>query len=305
MTGTEILRTPDERFSGLPDYPFPPNYVDVDGMRMHYVDEGPSDAPVILLVHGEPTWSYLYRHMIPVLAGGGYRCVAPDLIGFGRSDKPTDRSAYTYAGHVAWLRGFVEALDLREVTLFGQDWGGLIGLRLVAETDRFRRVVAANTALPVLEGIELPDFEPDPDAAVDFSAFFPWLAYSQSAVELDIGGIVQAGTHTELGPEVLAAYEAPFPDESYKAGAREFPVLVPSDPAGNAAAWEVLERWDRPFLTIWADADPVVTMDLGAEMVERIPGAAGQPHSTVDDALHFLQEDQGPEIARRMLDWLP
>ncbi len=302
--GIEFLRTPDDRFADLPGYPFPANHVSVDGLRMHFVDEGPSDGPVILLLHGEPSWSYLYRHMIPVLTAAGFHCIAPDLIGFGKSDKPVERSAYTYDGHVAWLRSFVEALDLREITLFCQDWGGLLGLRLVAETDRFARVVAANTALPVLRGVEFPPFAPDPDASVDFSGFLEWVAYSQSAVELDVGGVLQAGTATELPAEVVAAYDAPFPDESYRAGARQFPLLVPTAPDANEAAWSVLEEFDGPLLTIWATADPVVPHDLAGELVERIPGAAGQPHSTVDDALHFLQEDQGTEIARRMVDWL-
>ncbi len=303
-SGIEYLRTPDERFVGLPGYSFPTNYVDVDGLRMHFVDEGPSDGPVVLLLHGEPSWSYLYRHMIPVLTAAGFHCIAPDLIGFGRSDKPVERSTYTYDGHVAWMRSFIEALDLREITLFCQDWGGLIGLRLVAETDRFSRVVAANTALPVLRGVEFPPFEPDPDASVDFSGFLEWVAYSQAAVELDVGAVIQAGTATELSPEIVAAYDAPFPDESYCAGAREFPLLVPTAPDANEAAWGVLEEFDGPFLTIWAPGDPVIDVAMGEEMCARIPGAVGQPHSTVESASHFLQEDQGAEIARRIVDWL-
>lgn len=311
MTGTQttpagiaFVRTPEERFVGLPGYSFPANFRTVDGLRMHFVDEGPSDGPVLLLLHGEPSWSYLYRHMIPVLATAGFRCIAPDLIGFGKSDKPVDRSTYTYDGHVAWMRAFVEALDLQEVTLFCQDWGGLIGLRLAAETDRFARVVAANTALPVLRGVEFPAFEPDPDAAVDFSGFFEWVAYSQSAVDLDVGAVIQAGTATDLSPEVVAAYDAPFPDETYKAGAREFPLLVPTAPDANEAAWSVLETFDGPFLTIWAPSDPVIPEPMSADFKTRIPGAAGQPHSTVEPASHFLQEDQGAEIARRIIDWL-
>mgnify|MGYP000430430990 CR=1 FL=1 len=303
-SGIEYLRTPEDRFVGLPGYPFPANFRTVDGLRMHFVDEGPSDGPVILLLHGEPSWSYLYRHMIPVLAGAGFRCIAPDLIGFGKSDKPVERSAYTYDGHVGWMREFVEALDLQEITLFCQDWGGLIGLRLVAETDRFARVVAANTALPVLRGVEFPAFERDPEATVDFSGFFEWVAYSQSAVDLDVGGVIQTGTATELSPEVVAAYDAPFPDESYRAGAREFPLLVPSAPDANEAAWSVLESFDGPFLTIWAPGDPVIPEPMSEDFKTRIPGAAGQPHSTVEPASHFLQEDQGAEIARRIVDWM-
>ncbi len=302
--GIEFVRTPDNRFALLPGYAYDPNYVEVDGLRVHHVDEGPADGPVMLLMHGEPSWSYLYRHMIPVLADAGFRCIAPDLIGFGRSDKPIERSAYTYDGHVAWMTEFLGALDLRDVTLFGQDWGGLIGLRLVAETDRFARVVAANTALPVLRGIEFPAFEPNPEATVDFSGFLEWVAYSQSAVDLDIAGVIQAGTATDLAPDVLAAYAAPFPDEQSKAGARQFPLLVPTSPDANEAAWAVLAQWDRPFLTIWADDDPVVEHRLAEEMIERIPGAKDQPHSTISPALHFLQEDQGAEIARRIVQWI-
>ncbi len=303
-SGIEFVRTPDDRFSDLPGFTFPPNYVDVDGLRMHFVDEGPSDGPVVLLLHGEPSWSYLYRHMIPVLAAAGFRCIAPDLIGFGRSDKPIERGAYTYDGHVGWMSGFLDAVNLREITLFCQDWGGLIGLRLVAETDRFARVVAANTALPVLRGVEFPPFEPDPEASVDFTGFLEWVVYSQSAVDLDVGAVIQAGTATALAADVVAAYDAPFPDERFKAGAREFPLLVPTAPDANEAAWTVLEQWDAPFLTIWAPGDPVIGVEMADEMQRRIPGASGQPHSTVDDASHFLQEDQGAEIARRLVDWL-
>ncbi len=303
-SGIRYVRTPDERFVGLPGYPFPVNHVEVDGLRMHFVDEGPSDGAVILLLHGEPSWSYLYRHMIPVLADAGFRCIAPDLIGFGKSDKPVDRAAHTYDGHVAWMRQFIEALDLREVTLFCQDWGGLIGLRLVAETDRFARVVAANTALPVLRGIEFPTFEPDPDAVVDFSGFLEWVGYTQSAVHFDVGGVIQEGTATDLPAEVVAAYDAPFPDDSYCAGVREFPLLVPTSPDANEAAWVALEEFDGPFLTIWAPGDPVIPEPMSKDFKTRIPGAAGQPHSTVAPASHFLQEDQGAEIARRVVDWL-
>jgi haloalkane dehalogenase len=233
----EVLRTPDERFRDLPGYAFEPRYVGVDGLRMHYVDEGPRDAPPVLMLHGEPSWSYLYRKMIQVITAAGLRAVAPDLVGFGRSDKPAEVSAYSYAGHVAWMRGFVEALGLREITLVCQDWGSLIGLRVAAESPaRFARIVAANAALPVGEG----------GAPFVFRA---WQAFARWTPRLPVGRIVQAGSHLPLSREVRAAYEAPFPKERHKAGARAFPPLVPTKPsdparAANLAAWEVLERWE-------------------------------------------------------------
>jgi haloalkane dehalogenase len=288
-----ILRTPDERFSNLPGYPFEPHHVDVLGLRMHHVDEG-TGAPVLLL-HGEPSWSYLYRKMIPPLAAAGFRAVAPDLIGFGRSDKPAAREDYTYQRHMDWLTAFVVALDLRDVTLVCQDWGGLLGLRLAAEhPERFARIVAANTSLPT------GDHKP-PDA------FFAWQQFSQTVAELPVGNIVKSGCHVAPPPEVIAAYDAPFPDERYKAGARQFPLLVPTRPddpaaAANRAAWQVLQRWDKPFLTAFSDHDPITR---GAEraLQRLIPGAAGRVHPTVAGAGHFLQEDRGEELARIVIDF--
>ena len=296
-----VLRTPDERFADLPGYPFQPNYVPVpdgDGgsLRVHYVDEGERDAPAVLLLHGEPSWSYLYRRMIPVLTGAGLRAVAPDLVGFGRSDKPAARTDYTYQRHVDWMWSVFEILDLTGVTLVAQDWGGLIGLRLVAEhPDRFARVVAANTFLPT------GDTEPG-------AAFRAWQTYSQETPEFNVGRIVNGGCVSDLPPEVVAAYDAPFPDESYKEGARQFPVLVPTtpdDPASDAnrKAWEVLGTWDKPFLTAFSDSDPITH---GAERVLQatIPGAAGQPHTTIAGGGHFLQEDKGEELARVVVDFV-
>jgi haloalkane dehalogenase len=286
-----ILRTPDERFRDLPGYAFAPHYVDVEpGLRMHYVDEGPRDGAIVLMLHGEPSWSYLYRKVIPVVVAAGHRAIAPDLIGFGRSDKPSERSAYTYQTHVDWVGAFMEALDLRGVTLLCQDWGGLIGLRLVGEkTERFARVVAANTFLPT--GDRAPA-----------EAFLAWQKFSQTVPELPAGGIVKGGCRRPLAEGVRAAYDAPFPDESYKAGARMFPMLVPTspdDPAvpANRAAWEVLERFDRPFLTAFADSDPITA---GGDRVlqKRIPGCAGQAHCTIANAGHFLQEDAGEELGQ-------
>ena len=297
----KTLRTPDGRFSKLPGYDFAPHYVEVadgDGgkLRVHYVDEGPPDADPVLMLHGEPSWSYLYRKMIPVFADAGLRAVAPDLPGFGRSDKPASRSDYTYQRHVDWMAATIEALDLRRITLVCQDWGGLIGLRLVAEhPDRFSRVVAANTMLPTGDE-KLPD------------AFFQWRDFSQNVPELPIGMIVNGGCTSDLAADVVAAYEAPFPDESYKEGARAFPPLVPAsadDPAApaNRKAWQVLESWDKPFLTAFSDSDPI-TAGGDRYLQSRIPGTKGQPHSTIRGAGHFLQEDKGEDLARVCVDFI-
>jgi len=271
--------------------------VTVQELRIHYLDEGPGKGPIVLLLHGEPTWSFLYRHVIPPLVTAGCRVVAPDLVGFGRSDKLTRVEDYSYALHVAVVGGFVAALDLLDVTLFGQDWGGLIGLRVLAERpDRFARVVVANTALP-------DGSEPMPPA------FSEWQRYSQSVAELRIGRIVQSGTLRRLSEAVVAAYDAPFPEEAAKAGARAFPALVPTtpdDPAApaNRAAWAVLEQWTRPFLTAFADRDPI---SAGGERAfqRRIPGARDRSHVVVRDAGHFVQEDQPEAVAKAILSLLP
>ena len=284
------LRTPDARFANLAGYPFAPHYVEVDGLRMHYVDEGPRDGQIVLLLHGEPSWSYLYRKMIPVFTAAGHRAIAPDLVGFGRSDKPTRREDYTYQRHVDWMTGFLTALDLRGVTLVAQDWGGLIGLRLVAEQgDRFARVVAANTSLPT----------GDQNMG---EAFARWRHFALNTPRFHVGGIVKGGCVSELPAEVIAAYDAPFPDDRYLAGARQFPALVPTrpdDPAAepNRRAWQALRRWTKPFLCAFSDADPITH---GADVFLRraIPGAQGQPHTTITGAGHFLQEDKGEELAQ-------
>jgi haloalkane dehalogenase len=284
-----LLRTPDASFASLPDWPYTPRYVEVAGVRIHYVDEGPRDAAPVLLLHGEPSWAFLYRKMIPVLVKDGHRVVAPDLVGFGRSDKPDRREDYTYERHVGWMRDAIAQLDLRSITLFCQDWGGLIGLRLVAEdTGRFARVVASNTGLPTGDQ-HVPD------------AFRAWQAFSQNVPELPVGRILQSGCTRGLPPEAVAAYEAPFPEERYKAGARQFPMLVPTrpdDPASeaNRRAWEALGRFDRPFLTAFGDSD-AITRGADAVFQKLVPGAAGQPHVTVERAGHFIQEDAGPELA--------
>ena len=297
----DLLRTPDERFEGLPGFPFAPHFVEVpsgDGdqtLRIHYLDEGPTNGPVVLLLHGEPTWSYLYRHMIPVLIDAGLRCIAPDLVGFGRSDKPAHREDITYAGMVEWLRAALfDELDLHDLTFVGQDWGALIGLRLVAEhPDRFSRVVLANGGLPT------------GDQNVG-DAFRSWLDFSQNAEEFPIGGIVSGGCTTDLTAEVVTAYDAPFPDDTYKEAARQMPSLVPIDPdsaasADNRAAWEVLRTWDKPFLCAFSDADPM-TRGADRPFLKLVPGTQGQPHTTVEGAGHFIQEDAGPELAHIVID---
>ena len=287
-----ILRTPDSCFDNLPDWDFKPHYTEISDsttgqyLRLAYVDEGPRDGPAVLLMHGEPTWSYLYRHIIPQLVALGYRVVAPDLIGFGRSDKPADRNDYTYERHVAWLSSWLTTMDLSDITLFCQDWGGLLGLRLVAASpESFGRVIAGNTGLPV--------GKPASDG------FMQWLAYSQSTNDLPVGQIVAMGVTRKLSREEVAAYNAPFPDASYKAGACQFPTLVPITPqhasvAENNAAWKVLSNFDKPFVTAFSDNDPV-TQGGERPFQKQIPGAKGQAHVTLKGG-HFLQEDSPDDI---------
>lgn len=285
---TKILRTPDERFENLPDYPFEPHYAEVDGLRIHYVDEGPSDAEPVLMLHGEPSWSFLYRSMIPLCARS-QRVIAPDLPGFGRSDKPTRVSDYSYQSHVDWMRGLVvDRLDLKAITLVCQDWGSLIGLRLAAEhEERFARIVVGNGFLPTGD-------EPFPPA------FKIWRAFARFSPIFPVSAIVDLGTRRKLTAEERRAYEAPFPSRASKAGARAFPALVPTspdDPASpaNRKAWEVLKRWRKPFLTTFSNGDPI-TRGADRLLRERIPGAAGQEHTTLRGG-HFLQEDAGPDFA--------
>lgn len=289
----ETLRTPDDAFVSLRDWAYEPHYVELpDGPRIAYVDEGPSDGPVILLMHGEPSWSYLYRFMIAPLVEGGCRVLAPDLVGFGRSDKPTERSAHTYEHHVAWMLAWIREVNPTGVTFFGQDWGGLIGLRLVtAEPDRFAAVVVANTGLPTGE-IKPTD------------AFMAWQKFSQTVETFPVGVIVNGGTGRDLSPAEVAAYDAPFPSEDYKAGPRQLPSMVPTDAdnpstAANKAAWEVLRAWTKPFVCAFSDNDPITK---GGEKVflRDVPGAQGQPHVMTSGG-HFLQEDCGPELADLVL----
>jgi haloalkane dehalogenase len=292
----QVLRTPDDRFDNLPDFDFEPHYLKIDGLRVHYLDEGPHQGSPVLLLHGEPSWCYLYREMIPVITSAGYRAIAPDLIGFGRSDKLQSKADYSYQFHVDIVASFIEALGLTGITLFGQDWGGLIGLRVVAaDPTGFARIVAANTALPTGDR---PMSE----------AFLRWRDYSQKVPNLHCGGIVKGACESELTPEVIAAYDAPFPDERYKAAARVFPMLVPITPddpasAANLRAWEILRQWDKPFLTAFSDGDPVTR---GQDLVfqKLVPGTKGQPHTTILGAGHFLQEDKGEEVAAVVVDFI-
>ena len=297
----DTLRTPDDRFESLPGFPFTPHYADVsDGeggeLRVHYVDEGPSGAPPVLLMYGEPSWSFLYRKMIPILVDAGLRAVAPDLVGFGRSDKPARRADYTYQRHVDWMTHWLGAVDLHDATLVGQDWGGLIGLRLVAEDpDRFTRVVAANTFLPT------GDRHPG-------DAFLAWQRFSQETPDFTVGRIVNGGCTSDLSPDIVAAYDAPFPDESYKEGARQFPMLVPTSPDDPAAgpnrqAWEVLRQWTKPFLCAFSDQDPI-TKGADQALRAQIPGCEGQPHTVISGGGHFLQEDRGEQLADVVVDFV-
>ena len=298
----DTIRTPEDAFAGLADFDFEPHYREIsdgDGgtLRVAYLDEGPADGDVVLCLHGEPSWSYLYRTMIPSLVAAGHRVICPDLVGFGRSDKPTRRTDYTYARHVEWMRELLfDSLDLQQVTLVCQDWGGLIGLRLVSEhPDRFARVVAANTFMPTGDR-ELGE------------AFENWRNFSQTVETFPTGFIVGSGTVGEMSAEVMAAYDAPFPDETYKEGARQFPLLVPATPddpgaIANRAAWESLATFSKPFLCAFSDGDPITR---GADRVlrEQIAGAKDQQHVTIVGGGHFLQEDCGPELARVVVEFM-
>jgi haloalkane dehalogenase len=293
----KVLRTPEHCFEELPGFPFQPNYTEVgNGLRMHYVDEGDPDGETILLLHGEPSWSYLYRKMIPVLVDAGFRVIAPDLIGFGRSDKPAEQGDYTYQRHVDWVKDFIRFAGLKDITLFCQDWGGLIGLRILAEeSDWFKRIVAGNTILPT--GDRPPN-----------EAFMNWQRFSQTSPKFDIGTVIQKATVTAVPDDVIAAYNAPFPDDSYKAGARIFPSLVPTrpdDPAApaNRQAWVKLSGLELPFLTAFSDSDPIMA-GLDKVLHKMIPGTQGQDHTTIRGAGHFLQEDKGEELAEVIVSFI-
>lgn len=293
-----IIAHDPARFANLPGYDFAENWLTIDlgeGLtgRMHYLDEGPRDAPPLLLFHGEPSWSYLYRKMIPLLVAAGFRCLAPDLIGFGKSDKPTEQSFYTYARHVSWLSQWRDAVVPEVAGLFCQDWGGLLGLRMVGQAPgRFAFVVASNTFLPTGGG----------KASAGFLA---WREFARSSPEFRIGGIMDRGSQAALSPAEVAAYDAPFPDEPSKAGARAFPQLVPVEDdkpgvADNIAAWEGLADFDKPFLTLFGEDDPVLGA-AGPLLSGRIKGAGGQPHAMLSRCGHFSQEDRPEELAQGVI----
>ena len=283
-----FMRTPDARFQELPDYPFAPHYVTVDGLRMHYLDEGAPTADPILMLHGEPTWSYLYRQMIPICAAAGHRVIAPDLIGFGKSDKPNHINDYSYQSHLDWLQNLLDQLDLKQITLVCQDWGSLLGLRLLtANPDRFKAVVIGNGMLPTGQH-KVP------------LAFHLWKNFALYTPILPIGRIIQAGTQRTLSRAERLAYDAPFPNAIYQAGARAFPRLVPTKPnqpeaVANQQAWQVLERWDKPFLTVFSSGDPI-TRGGDRYLQKRVAGAKNQPHQTLKGG-HFLQEDSAVPFA--------
>jgi haloalkane dehalogenase len=293
----KVLRTPDARFANLPDFPYQPNYVEVGGLRIAYIDEGPRDAAPVLLMHGEPTWSYLYRKMIPGLVAAGHRVIAPDLVGFGRSDKPAHKSDYSYANHVAWMVAWMQAIDLQRATLFCQDWGSLIGLRMLTHSpERFDRAVLANGGLPTGNQGTVP------------KAFKLWRAFARFSPWFPIGRIVNSGCAQKLSPAEIAAYDAPFPSTPYEMAARLFPTFVPTTPndperAANEAAWDVLQQWNKPFLTLFSSRDPI-TRGGDKIFLKLVPGAANQPHAVTRGAGHFLQEDKGPELAQKISDFI-
>jgi len=328
--GVDFVRTPDSCFEALPGWPYEPEYVEIDGLRQAYVDEGPANGEVVLLLHGQPTWSYLYRKMIPVLADAGYRVIATDHLGMGRSDKPIDIRSYSYLGHYDRLLRFVEALDLRDINLFVQDWGSLLGLRVAGlHPERFARIAVGDGTLPVIPAgvrpyptVENPDeiadlpsvfaalpaqqfpfydgCEPLAAGGTDFGA---WMTYAMKAVSFRPSEVVEALTWFDLPEGEEAAYDAPFPDRTYMAGVRVFPSLVNELGGANDEAWAGLTSFEKPFLTLWASNDPG---NLGRcatqqRLIDSIPGAAGLPHDRLAEASHFLQDDQGEEIARRLV----
>jgi haloalkane dehalogenase len=293
---TGVLRTPDERFADLPNFPYAPQYTDVDGLRIAHIEEGPPNGPTVLLMHGEPTWSFLYRKMIPVLVAGGCRVLAPDLVGFGRSDKPKQASDYSFLNHVEWMKAWLVARGLDKLTMFAQDWGSLIGLRMVAEMPTcFERVAIGNGALPTGD-------DPTP------VAFQIWRAFARYSPVFPIGRLVKAGCVKGLTSDEVAAYNAPFPSRHHRVAARMFPRLVPTRPNDpehdrNVAAWDVLKQWDKPFITLFSNRDPITR---GGHRIfhAHVPGTQGQAHQVIRGAGHFLQEDCGPEVAKALLAFI-
>lgn len=322
--GVEFVRTPDSCFEDLPGFPYEPRYVEIDGLRQSYVDEGPPDADPVLLLHGQPSWSYLYRKMIPTLVGAGHRVVAVDFVGLGRSDKPTDIEYYTYLGHIDRLKRFIDELALSDITLFCQDWGSLVGLHVAGvRPDLFARIVVGNGALPPIPAGVPPDVI-FPDGVVDDPdvidnemtladlagqsggvSFGAWMRYALTAAEFRASIMLQSVSLVNLSERELAAYDAPYPSRIYMAGIRIFPSLVRQAPGVNDEAWPGLQAFERPFLTLWGARDPLLGSESSQNtFIDNVAGAAGQPHHRFDDASHFLQEDVGEEIARRMVEFI-
>jgi pimeloyl-ACP methyl ester carboxylesterase len=330
--GVEFVRTPDECFKDLPDFPFKPKYVEIDGLRQAYVEEGPANADPILLLHGQPSWSYLYRKMIPVLVKAGHRVIAMDHLGLGRSDKPIHIKDYSYLGHIGRLEAFIKKLGLKNITLFCQDWGSLIGLHVAGKhPDWFARIVVGNGSLPVIPAgvkpfppVENPDEVDDsleaPFANIpaqqpefydkdgkrkfpsDPAGFSKWMAFAMKSPKFRPSEVVEALTWLDLPDKEAAAYDAPFPSRIYMAGIRVFPSLINELGGANQKSWEGLKAYKKPFLTIWASNDPGGMGDQKAQdsLTKNIPGAKGLPHTRLPRSSHFLQDDQGPEIARRI-----
>ena len=310
-----VLRTSDAQFENLSGYPFQPNYMQINGLRVHYLDEGPRDGAPVFLLHGEPTWSYLFRTMIPTLVAEGHRVIAPDMIGFGRSDKLVDRNAYSYLMHVDMMSQLVTNLDLVDATFFGQDWGGLVGLRVVAaQPDRFARVVVSNTGLPAAEGIAARvaplvfrflawwQGETTIEELIEKGSFPAWVAYSYYGEDMAVGKVMEFLGGIE-DRDVIRGYEAPFPEARYKAGAQIFPSLIPTQLTENEAAWKnVFEKWEKPFLVAFTDEDPVTSgTDMAQQFEERVPGATAV---TIKGVGHFVQEEVGPQLAQLMNDFI-
>ena len=314
----KVVRTPDSRFENLPDYSFKPNYVEVQGYRIHYVDEGPKDGEVVLLMHGQPSWSYLYRHMIPLLADLGYRVIAPDNVGFGKSDKPVEWSSHSYQMHVDVMSEFTDAIDLTDATLFAQDWGGLIGLRVVEQRpDRFARIMMSNTTLPAMGGIKgwlgYPLFRAsvwregdvqELNLSDESFSFSTWVAYARTSDTFDFAGLLQRATTRDMSEQELAGYTAPFPNEETMAGVRMFPSLVASQLRQNQKIMdEFYANWKKPLITAFGDKDTLMAGQDKAWQTN-VPGAKGQPHTLVEDGAHFIQEDKPEELVTILNDFI-
>ena len=314
----KVVRTPESRFENLPDYNFSPNYVEVQGYRIHYLDEGPKDGEVVLLMHGQPSWSYLYRHMIPLLSNSGYRVIAPDNVGFGKSDKPVDWSSHSYQMHVDVMSEFTDAINLQSATLFAQDWGGLIGLRVVEQRpDRFARIMLSNTTLPAFGGLKgwlgYPLFRAsvwkegevqDINLGDPSFSFATWVAYAKTSDTFNFAKLFQYATTRELSEQELAGYAAPFPNEEAMAAVRMFPSLVPTQLRQNQTIMDnFYAKWDKPLLTAFGDKD---TLMAGQDKVwqDLVPGAKGQAHTLVKDGAHFIQEDKPEELVKILKDFM-